>query len=126
MTLTIEMQPLPLTVDAGSVIRVGGTRVTLDTVFGAFADGATPEEIAYQYPSLRLSDIYSVISYDLQQRAEVEAYLAQRHERAAAIQRQNEARFDPQGIRDCLQARRGVFRRRCARFPGSAAEDWGG
>jgi len=76
----MEMQPLPLTIDAGSVIRVGGTRVTLDTVIAAFTEGAAPEEIAYQYLSLRLSYIYSVTSYYLQQRADVEAYLAQRDE----------------------------------------------
>ena len=108
MTLTIEVQPLPLSMDGDSVVRVGGTRVTLDTVIAAFAEGATPEEIAYQYPSLRLSDIYSVISYYLGQRGEVEAYLAQRREQAATVRRQNEARFDPHGVRDRLLARRGA------------------
>ncbi len=31
--------------DADDVIRVGGTRVTLDTVVGAYRDGASAEEI---------------------------------------------------------------------------------
>jgi uncharacterized protein (DUF433 family) len=106
MTLMIEIQPLPLSVDADSIIRIGDTRVTLDTVIAAFSEGATPEEIAYQYPSLHLSDIYAVIGYYLGQRAEVEAYLAERSTRAVAVQQQNEARFDPQGVRDRLLARR--------------------
>ena len=42
------MNPLPLTVDEGGVVRVGKTRVTLDTLVAAFFDGATPEEIAQQ------------------------------------------------------------------------------
>jgi hypothetical protein len=36
----------------------------------------------------------------------VEAYLRQRRRQAAAVRRQNEARFDPHGIRDRLLARR--------------------
>ncbi|MEW5830264.1 MAG: DUF433 domain-containing protein, partial [Chloroflexota bacterium] len=52
MTLEIETQPLPLAVDIDGVVRISGTRVTLDTVIYAFLDGATAEEIAQQYPSL--------------------------------------------------------------------------
>jgi len=87
-------------------VRVGETRVTLDTVIAAFEEGATAEEIVYQYPSLDLADVYAVLSYYLQQRDEVEAYLRQRRRQAAAVRRQNEARFDPHGIRDRLLARR--------------------
>ncbi len=34
---------IPIQVDTAGVIRIGGTRVTLDTVVGAFKDGATNE-----------------------------------------------------------------------------------
>ncbi len=63
------LQPVPLTVSAEDVIRVGGTRVTLDIVIGPFQDGATPKEIVYQYPSLSLADIYAVIGNSLVWRA---------------------------------------------------------
>ena len=63
---------VPITTDSDGVMRVGGTRVTLDTVIGAFRDGATAEEISHQYPSLSLADIYAVIAYYLRRRAEVE------------------------------------------------------
>jgi uncharacterized protein (DUF433 family) len=106
MTLLIETQPLPLTLDADGVVRVGGTRVTLDTLIEAFLQGATAEEIAYQYPSLTLPDIYSVIGYYLQQRSEVEEYLCRRQKQAATVRKQNEAQFDPHGVRDRLLARR--------------------
>ncbi len=44
--------PLPLKVDSDEVIRVGNTRVTLDTIVAVFNNGATPEEIIFQFPSL--------------------------------------------------------------------------
>ena len=107
MTIFIEVQPLPLEVDSDGVVRVGGTRVTLDTIIYAFLDGATAEEIAQQYPSISLPDIYSVIGYYLKQRMKIDKYLHQREKFAAKIKKQNEMRFDPNGVRDRLLARQG-------------------
>ena len=104
--LLIETRPVPLETDADGVVRVGGTRVTLDTIVAAFGEGATAEEIVYQYPSLDLADVYSVIGYYLEQRSAVEAYLRQRQRQGEQVREQNEARFDPRGIRDRLLARR--------------------
>ena len=106
MTLTIPTETVPLREDAHGVLRVGKTRVTLDTLVYAFHNGCTAEEIAQQYPSLDLADVYSVIAYYLRRRGEVEAYLEQRRHQSERIRRQNEARFDPAGIRDRLLARR--------------------
>ena len=106
MTLVIETQPIPLDVDANDVVRVGETRVTLDTVIEAFLEGATAEEIAQQYPSLTLPDIYSVIGYYLDQIAEVNHYLQRRKKQAQKTRQENENRFDPEGIRDRLLARK--------------------
>jgi uncharacterized protein (DUF433 family) len=100
------LEPVPLATGADGVIRVGGTRVTLETVVGAFRDGATAEEIAQQYPSLGLGAIYQVFAYCLQKPAEVEAYLRRRRDAADAVRQENEQRFAPQGIRDRLLARR--------------------
>ena len=52
---------------------MAGTRVSLDIVVAAFHAGATAEEIARDYPSLRLADIYAVITYYLRHEVEVEA-----------------------------------------------------
>ncbi len=52
MTLMISTLRVPLKVDKDDVVRVGGTRVTLDTVVTAFQAGATADEIVQQYPSL--------------------------------------------------------------------------
>ncbi len=105
MTLEIELEPVPLSVDDDGVVRVAGTRVTLDTVVMAFEQGATAEEIAQQYPSLHLADIYAVIGFYLRHRATVGAYLQSRQEQAQAVRAQNEGRTDPRGIRERLLAR---------------------
>ncbi len=110
VTLSIAAESIPLKTDADGVVRVGGTRVTLDTVVAAFEQGAAAEEIVYQYPSLDLVDVYLVIGYYLSRRADVEAYLRWRLQRADEVRQQNEARFDPHGIRDRLMARRARFK----------------
>src|SRR4051794_28349603 len=46
---------IPLATDSQGVLRVGGTRVTLDTVVEVYQAGSTPEEIARHYPSLELA-----------------------------------------------------------------------
>ena len=104
--LVLVQTSVPLRTDTDGVVRVGKTRVTLDTVVAAFRDGATAEEIAQQYPSLRLADVYSVIGYYLDRQDEVDSYLRQRELLAAQVREQNEARSDPQGVRDRLLARR--------------------
>ena len=88
------------------MVQIGKTRVTLNAVVGAFAQGATAEEIVQQYPSLDLADVYHVIGYYLRRPAEVDEYLRQEKLRAAMVRRQTEARFDPQGVRDRLLARK--------------------
>ena len=106
MSFPIQADPIPLVEDADGVVRIGTTRVTLDTVVSVFEDGATAEEIAHQYPALELADVYEVIGYYLHKRADVEAYLRERALQADRVRRENESRFDPQGIRDRLMARR--------------------
>ena len=53
MVLAIAAEPAPLKITADNVVRIGNTRVTLDTVVAVFKQGATAEEIAYRYPSLQ-------------------------------------------------------------------------
>ena len=105
MMLADTIETVPLSMDADGVIRVGGTRVTLDTVIAAFLDGATAEEITYQYPSLSLADVYSTIAYYLRQCNEVEAYLQRRQEQAGTNRQQIESRLKLAGVRERLLAR---------------------
>ena len=106
MALVVNAEPVPLVSDAFGVVRVKNTRVPLDTIVGAFDDGATAEEIVQQYPTLRLDDVYAVLTYYLRHREEVAQYLRERELRAGEIRRENERRFDPIGVRERLLARR--------------------
>ena len=106
MTLVVDITPIQLQTDPDGIVRVGGTRVTLDTIVAAFQDGATAEEIVQQYPVLSLADAYDVIGYYLRHQDEVESYLRRRQQEADQVRRQNESRFDPHGVRDRLLARR--------------------
>lgn len=99
-------EPVPLKADQDGVLRVGGTRVTLDTIVGAFDNGSSPEEILLKYPSLRLTDIYAVITYYLWHQAAVDAYLEQRRLAGEDSRREVESRFPSKGVRERLLARR--------------------
>jgi hypothetical protein len=72
----------------------------------AFNEGSTPEEIAHQYTTLNLADIYAVISCYLQNQDEVVEYLERRKMQRAEVKEEVESQFDPQGIRDRLLARK--------------------
>ena len=97
MSLTISAEPVPLETDADGVVRVGGTRVSLDSVIFAFNEGSTPEEIVQQYTTLSLADVYAVIGYYLHHQQEVDAYLLAREEQAQMLQHEIEARQPDRG-----------------------------
>jgi len=86
MSLVIEQEAPPLRADETGAIRVGTTRVLLETVIQAFQDGASPESIVQRYSTLSLSDVYNTIGYYLRHQDTVEAYLNQREELAQSVQ----------------------------------------
>lgn len=97
---------VPLSADEAGVLRIAGTRVSLDSVLHAFNEGSTPEEIVQDFPTLDLAAVYAVVGYYLQNRAEVEQYVEQRRVDREELQREVEARFSPQGLRARLLARK--------------------
>jgi len=103
--MVVAAKTPPLVASAASVFHVGKTRVTLDTVVGAFQNGATAEEITEQYPTLSLGRVYAVIAYYLAHTAEVDDYLQAREQQAAEVRQVNERLFNPTGIRTRLLAR---------------------
>ncbi len=80
MAEPLKFEPFSLRADSDRVIRVRGTRVTLDTVWAAFQEGTTAEEIVQQYPSLSLADAYQAIGYSLRNPEALNAYLEKRNE----------------------------------------------
>lgn len=104
--ISIVTKPVPLQADDAGVIRVGKTRVSLDSVIAAFNEGSTSEEIVQQYDVLSLADVYAVISYYLENQNEIDSYLAERRTQREQVRQELEARHQPQGIRQRLLLRR--------------------
>jgi uncharacterized protein (DUF433 family) len=101
----------PLKEDADGVFRVAGTRVSLDSVVGAFDMGATAEEIVQRYPSLGIASVYEVIAYVLRHRSAVDDYLLTRQRRTAEVRAEVETLFPPNGIRARLLERQAAASR---------------
>jgi uncharacterized protein (DUF433 family) len=100
----------PLKEDSDGVLRVAGTRVSLDSVVNAFDMGATAEEIVQRFPSLGIASVYEVIAYVLRHRSAVDEYLRARQQNAAEVRVEVEALFPPDGIRARLLARQAAAR----------------
>lgn len=103
--------PPPLRRDEGGTIRVGETRVTLETVVGAWQDGETAEEIGQHFDTLRLADVYAVIAYYLVHQEPVDAYLREREARGEETRRRIEAGSPAGEFRERLLARQRAGRR---------------
>lgn len=82
---------VPLNVTEHGTIRINDSRVSLDSIVHHFKLGATAEQIAESFPSLRLADIYTAISYYLSHHEEIEEYLRQQDSEADNLQAQLES-----------------------------------
>jgi uncharacterized protein (DUF433 family) len=54
-----------------------GSRVSLDSVVYCFLDGASPESIVDDFPTLSLEQVYGAITFYLANRAAIDAYLTE-------------------------------------------------
>lgn len=107
MYLVLEREAPPLHEDQTGAVRVGNSRVLLETVVRAFQDGASPESIVHRYSTLSLSDVYNTIGYYLRHQDAVEAYLHQREQLAEAVQqRLSDIQPDLSSIRARLLSQR--------------------
>ena len=105
--VTLPLAPLasPLRVDDSGSVRIGPTRVTLDTLVSSYRDGSTAEELVQQYPSLSLADVHATLAFYLTHQSDVDAYLQQRQRDAIDTRRRVEQVCDQRGLRDRLLAR---------------------
>ena len=79
-------------IDENGAMRVGSSRVSLDSVVIGFLQGEAPETIQRSFPTLTLEEVYGTITYFLANRQDVEAYLRRQQEiwdRASAEQERN-------------------------------------
>jgi len=117
MTLLVSDQPVPLRTDDGGVMRIGNTRVSLDSVVYAYRRGATAEQICEDFPTLDLADVHIVISYCLRHGEEVDEYLAAQRKESAELRERIEADPKTQMIRQRL------LEQRARRTEGHAGSD---
>jgi uncharacterized protein (DUF433 family) len=89
MPVLESTQAVPLDVSEDGTMRIGGTRVSLDSVLQHYQQGATAEEIALRFPALRLADIHSCLAYFLNHPDQVEQYLDQRRQHADGLTAQH-------------------------------------
>ena len=104
MSIPLRAQAPPIR-EADGALRVGLTGVTLETVLWAFQQGATPDDIKGQFPSLELADVYDVIAYYLRHRDSVDEYLRQREQVYRETNEQLQQEFPQDGLRARLLAR---------------------
>lgn len=96
----------PLREDEHGVIRLGSTRVSLESVVIAFDRGASAEEIAESFPSVELATVYATLAYVLTERDRVDQYLSQRKTSVDELRAEAERRFPADGLRARLLSRR--------------------
>lgn len=101
-----EAHPPPLRTDDLGVIRVGETRVSLESVVAAFDRGPSAEEIVESFPTLDLATVYATLAYVLKNRSQVDVYLASRGMELDRMRAEAERRFPSTGFRARLIARR--------------------
>ena len=100
----IQAEAPPLQMDESGTIRVGGTRVTLETIVELYKDGHTADELRDAFPTVSLADIHTVIGYYLRHRREVDAYLEGQQREGVEIRRKLEAQPGNAELRQRLQA----------------------
>jgi len=84
--LDLSPQQAPLYwAEGGEVVRVRGSRISLEHIIGRYRTGCTAEMIGEDYPWLELGDIYMVIAYYLRNKEKVHTYFLESYERTEGL-----------------------------------------
>lgn len=70
----------------GGLLRIEGTRMTVNQIVVWYKQGYSPEEIADQYPHLTLSQVYAALAYYHANKEEIEAALAIEEEKSDQLE----------------------------------------
>ena len=70
------------------VYYIPGTRISLDSIVYAFREGCSPETIREDFEGLTLAHVFGAIAFYLDHKAYIDAYLLQRKEQWAELERQ--------------------------------------
>lgn len=78
MAVSIGTIPKPVRRVEGGTLRVGNTRVSLDSVVYAYNRGEDVFEIQRNFDTLSLAEIHAAIAYYLHNKKAVDEYIAER------------------------------------------------
>ena len=78
MASIIGTIPKPVRIVEGGTLRVGNSRVSLDSVVYSFNRGEDANVIQENFPSLTLANVHAAIAYYLHNKEKVDKYLAKR------------------------------------------------
>jgi len=98
--------PKPVRMDSHGVLRVGNTRVSLDSVVYGFNRGEDAAEIQRNFDTLSLAEVHAAIAYYLHNKAEVEQYLDEQKIIQEEIRARIERDFPPRVTREMLLKRK--------------------
>lgn len=106
MASTVGTIPKPVRMDSFGVLRVGRTRISLDSVVYDFKRGADAAEIQQDFDTLSLAEVHAAIAYYLHNTEEVDAYLIRQEQEYERKREQNLREFPPRVTRKMLLARK--------------------
>jgi uncharacterized protein (DUF433 family) len=108
MTISDLLVPTvpPVREDSGGVLRIGRTRVSLDSLVAAYNEGASADELAEGFPTLTLGYIHATLGFYHQNRADLDAYLEHARTEEDRLQEETQRRFQTDAGRDRIVARR--------------------
>jgi uncharacterized protein (DUF433 family) len=89
--------------DTSGEIRLTGHRIGLFHVVHYYNEGFSPEMLLAQFPSLPLALIHKVIAFYLENRPEVDAYVAAYRDESSRQRAANPRRLDVAALRQRLE-----------------------
>jgi uncharacterized protein (DUF433 family) len=96
--IVVQYPVSPYVEERDGSLYVAGTGVSLDSVVIHFQSLDSPEKIVHSFPSLKLSDVYGVVAYYLENEKALNEYLAEGErefeESALPLSRTNPELFD--------------------------------
>lgn len=88
--------------DEHGVMRIGNSRVMLNSIVVGFEQGHSPETLQQQYPTLSLEEVYGAITYYLAHTDEIDTYLKRQDELWEAWRAKSATLSSP--VVECLRA----------------------
>lgn len=106
----------PLRQDDGGMIRVTGSRVTIDILVARYWRGDTFEEIHEGFPSVSIEAIQKIIHWYLANRSEVDEYIRRENEKAERLRQKIESQPSYQAFLKEFERRAAELERREAQL----------